>query len=191
MQVPLRSPRSRADHATTRSGSCRAGRSAYVPAPLVSPSGGIGRRSGFKIRRPLKACGFKSHLGHHGLDGVDGTSATLGLDLAGFVWPVDAGGLGGWWIAVDDGTFAPGFLSWEPNGMGIDADAGLGVHGHLCHDDGIDPAVPQDPVGLVVQRDPGADLATIAGGLVDLWTLKRSQGCNSRHSNRLQVSAQR
>ncbi len=29
------------------------------------PGGGIGRRSGLKIRRPLKACGFDPHPGHH------------------------------------------------------------------------------------------------------------------------------
>ncbi len=30
----------------------------------TGPSGGIGIHGGLKIRRPLKACGFESHLGH-------------------------------------------------------------------------------------------------------------------------------
>lgn len=30
----------------------------------MRPGGGIGRRSGLKIRRPLKACGFDPHPGH-------------------------------------------------------------------------------------------------------------------------------
>lgn len=40
------------------------GRGWYAESP--SRSGGTGRRNGFKIRRPLKACGFKSLLRHCG-----------------------------------------------------------------------------------------------------------------------------
>ena len=32
--------------------------------PLSRPGGGIGRRSGLKIHRPLKSCGFDPHPGH-------------------------------------------------------------------------------------------------------------------------------
>lgn len=32
--------------------------------PAHRPDGGIGRRNGLKIRRPLKACGFDPHSGH-------------------------------------------------------------------------------------------------------------------------------
>ena len=31
---------------------------------LISRSGGIGRRAGFKIPYPLRVCGFESHLRH-------------------------------------------------------------------------------------------------------------------------------
>jgi hypothetical protein len=36
-----------------------------IPTQGIRLCGGIGRRIGFKIRRPLKACGFDPHQSHY------------------------------------------------------------------------------------------------------------------------------